>query len=241
MRVAEVSAHVTVSLWLCACSSGPPAESPRTTGDPHAPSEPGHAPTAMAVESELGSLDKAEVQATFRKAMTDVDRCVAVGRERIPFLGGAIEVVVRIAEDGSARFAYLLRSDLGDHETESCILEALRNQTWPRPAGGKEGETVQQLDLGEPDERPPVPWSTADLGPRFRGVGASLAGCRRRAQAGPLEVTFYVDPDGRPMAAGVAVADENGLEAIDCAVRAIRAARFASPGSYPAKVSVRVD
>jgi hypothetical protein len=231
---------MTALLLTAACASNPKAETPNGDGDRDG-SEPEPLPTAMAMESELGSLDKGKVQETFREAMKDVDRCVEQGRSRQPLIGGAIEVVVRVDGEGRTRFAYLLQSDLGDHETETCILEALGERTWPRPNGGKEGETTQQLDIGDPEERPPVPWSPDDLGKKLRSVRSTLSRCRQGAGAGPIDVTFYVDPNGKVLSAGVAVADEKGLDAIDCAVRAVRAAKFPSPGSYASKVTVQVD
>jgi hypothetical protein len=204
-------------------------------------------PTALAIESELGAMDRHLVQQAFQEATPAMLACVDKGRRgQNPLIGGAITPFLRVDTDGKVRWAYFLSSTLGDQQTERCILDLLSSRTWPAPQGGKEGETSQELELGEPDERPPVAWSESDLGPGLGRLKAALRECRRRADTGKLSVTFYVDPStdgrqGKATAVGVAVSDEKGAQAIDCAGKAVRATRYPSPGSYTAKVTVTTD
>lgn len=236
-----ILATVAAVLLAASCSTTPPSDLPEDETSPGPPDGAEPMPTALAVDSELGALDMAAVQEAFRDAFPVIDGCVRQGRQRLPFLGGAIEAFVRVDGEGAVRWAYLEHTELGDHRTESCIVDALSQRSWPKPSGGKDGEARQQLDFGEADERPPVDLSPDALGPRVRKVESALRRCRSQAGTSSLEVTFYVDPDGKPMAAGVAVADDKGPDAIDCAVRAIRSARYSSPGSYPGKVTIRVN
>jgi hypothetical protein len=247
MRMRWIALMAGCALGPGACSSTPPPMDP-DPGAGAAPAVLGPEPSAQPmVESEVGTLDKAAVKDAFAAATSEIDGCVQKGRrERQPLLGGAIDLFLRIGTEGDVRWAYLSSSTLGDHLTEKCIVDAMRRRSWPKPYGGKEGQTTQQLELGEPDARPPVPWGEADLGPVYRRLASTLRECRRRAGTGAMQITFYVDPsadgrEGKATNAGVAVSDERGPAAIDCAVKAVLRARFPSPGSYTAKAAVQID
>jgi hypothetical protein len=235
------------ALACTACAGKPPVVEPDPgSGGGHEEAAPNLAAQPM-IESEVGTLDKGAIKEAFAAAEPEVEKCVQQGRrERQALLGGAIDLFLRIGTDGEVRWAYLSSSTLGDHLSEKCIVDAMRARSWPKPYGGKEGQTTQQLELGEPDARPPVPWTEADLGAGYRRVASSLHECKRRAGTGSLQVTFYVEPsadgrEGRAKNAGVAVSDEKGAAAIDCAVKTVLKARYPSPGSYTAKATVRVE
>ena len=60
-------------------------------------------------------------------------------------------------------------------------------------------------------------------------------------QGGPLgafEATLYVGTGGEVLSAGVTPPDETGEDAVDCLVEALLGAKFPSPGSWPAKVTL---
>lgn len=110
-------------------------------------------------------------------------------------------------------------------------------QSWPKPTGGREG-TARTRFGRDAEGRAPVSWQASDLGPGGARLTAALARCAASAGRSGLTLTMYVDAEGRPIAAGVALADESGLSAVDCALRAAKAERYPSPGSFPAKVVV---
>lgn len=228
---------------LVGCGGPPPP--PETPDEPdEGPAAPTAAPKALSIESELGAMDRSAVKEAFAEATNAMLACVDKGRRgQTPLLGGAVTPFLRVDKEGRVRWAYLQSSTLGDLPTERCILDLLASRSWPAPQGGKEGETSQELELGEPDERPPVAWSESDLGHGLGRLKAALRQCANREGTGPLSVTFYVDPStdgrqGKATAVGVAVSDDKGMRAADCAVKAVRASRYPSPGSYTAKVTV---
>jgi len=245
MRVGVFACFSGCALLLASCSGNPkPAPPPEPTDTAQ---EVRVDPPALVVESEVGALDKDAIKEAFGAATPELEACVAKGRrDKQPLLGGTIEAFLQIDGNGKAQIGYLTQSTLGDHTTEACIVNALKARTWPKPQGGKVGETRQQLELGEPDTRSPVPWSDTDLGKGFVLIDKSLRQCRRKAGAGPMEVTFYVEPtkdgfSGRAKTAGVSMDDEKGLKAIDCLVKTLLGGHYPSPGSYAAKVSVMVQ
>jgi hypothetical protein len=222
----------------CGCASASVPE-PRSVDDA-SPRRERRAGSAPAVRAEVGALDEAAVKRTFREALPDIERCLASARTRLPFFEGELEVFLRVTGDGGVRWAYPRRSSFGDEATERCVLAALGARRWPRPEGGDEGETTQHFAV-ESEERPAVRWTAADLGPAGSELADRLARCKAASGTRRLEVTVHVDADGRALAAGAAVGDERGREAIGCAVEAATAQRYPSPGSYPAKVTVRAE
>jgi len=193
-------------------------------------------------EAEVGALDQDKVQATLDKTSGKLTTCFHNGLKRVPFLGGEIKFALRIGQGGVANVAFLKESTLGDRDTESCMLKALRGATWPSPVGGKEGLAEGGFAFDpSPDERPPVSLEPDRLGKALAEAQSSLASCRSSAGAGPLKATLYIDTDGKPLAVGISGADANGEAAASCAVDALRKMTFPSPGSYAGKVSLVAD
>jgi hypothetical protein len=238
-REGGFSALVGALLLAAGCGGGEPA--PRTAADQEA-TEPGApAGNGMGVESEIGALDQDKAQQTFERATQQLFRCFSKGVQRIPFLGGEIRFKVRVTQEGTTRWAFVKESTLGDHETEACMLAALRSAAWPKPVGG-EGLAENSFTF-EPssDERPPVGWSPEQLGEPFKKARGELSACHQKTGGGALRATLYVDTDGKALGVGVASADERGEGAIPCVVDVLRGITYPSPGSYAAKVSIDLD
>lgn len=234
-----------VLLWAMGCGGPTPPAGPAdvdVTEDDGPPTRvSGKDPTAPAVDAEIGALDGDAVRSISDGLRGEVERCFASANADLdlPLVAGDVEISFRVKGDGSVRWAYMSRSDVGDAEVEECILQLIRGETWPEPEGGEEGLARATYGRG-PEGRAPTPWSAGDLGGAGATLSTKLAGCRSQAGAASLAVTFYVDADGRPLSAGVASGDEKGLEAVACATTAVLGATYPSPGSYPAKVTVRV-
>ena len=235
---ATATAFAALTGAACSAPATPPPSGP--TNDA-APAET-RQHVVPSVESEVGALDAAKVQAIFDRAGTQLKECYARGVSRIGFLAGEIRLAVRVAEDGSTKYTFVKESTLGDRATESCMLGVLKQQTWPKPQGGKEGnaDTSFQFDPGD-EERPPVEWSEGRMGDAYKKVKAGLAKCRKDAGAGPMKATLYVETDGKALGIGVSGADARSEDAARCLVDLLSEVRFASPGSYAAKVTIDID
>lgn len=193
-------------------------------------------------DADVGALDQRKVNATLDRASGKLTDCFHDGLKRVPFLGGNIKFALRINQEGVATVAFLKESSLGDHTTETCILNALRASKWPAPVGGREGLAEGGFGFDpSPDERPPVDLEADKLGKELPKAKAAIAKCRSSTGAGAMNVTLYVGTDGKPMAVGLSTADAKGEEAASCVVDALKAMTFASPGSYAAKVSIVAD
>ncbi|MBI4953637.1 MAG: AgmX/PglI C-terminal domain-containing protein [Myxococcales bacterium] len=224
---------------VAACKKASDGPAPSATPAP-APSPPPRK-SGLSVRSEIGALDPDAAKKAVEAAMPSIRECVARPRKKMPYFGGDVETVLRIDASGKVAWAHFLRSELGDVEAEKCVLDALARQDWPKPEDADAGEARQSLELrASEDERPPTAWSESDLGDAGGKLVTALEGCRQKSGTAGLRATFYVDPRGAVMSVGVATEDEKGLAAVDCAVQAVRAQTFPTPGSYPAKVSVGV-
>ncbi len=225
---------------LVACSSTPPPDNPADDDSP----DQTHVPMAGApqITAEVGALDEEQVKAAFDAARSAIHDCFDASNNGLEWqvVGGDIEVVVRVKTDGTVRWVFPQASTVGSRDTESCILETLVKQSWPKPQGGEEGFARTQYGMDCPG-REPVPWAVGDLGRSRAKLETGIKTCIRQAGGTGLSLTLYVDPDGRPIGAGASVDDENGIDALDCAVRAATSLRYPSPGSYPSKVTVQVN
>jgi len=193
------------------------------------------------IDAEVGALDPDAVREVFTTAHGEVEACFRSANDGLDFavIGGDLEVVVRVKSDGSTRWVYPAASDVGHRGAERCVLDALGSKSWPKPQGGDEGIARTRLALDPPAARLAVAWSSDDLGSSRDKLMTRLRDCRTGTAS--LRLTMYVDPDGNVISAGASVSDESGMDAIDCAIEQTRSLSFASPGSYPAKVTIEVD
>jgi hypothetical protein len=222
----------------CSTTPPPPAEEPKAEAAGGARE---HRPAGPTFESEIGALDDTRVKQTFEHVSGRLTGCFSKGAERIAYLAGDVRFVVRVAKDGSARWAYVKDSTLGDRETEVCMLGVLKAASWPKPQGGEGlAENTFTFDPGS-EERPPVAWSPEQLGPAHKKAKNALAQCKKQAGTKSLKATMYVETDGKATAIGVASGDEKGEAAADCVIDALKGIKYPSPGSYASKVSVSVE
>jgi hypothetical protein len=187
--------------------------------------------------------------------MPKIQQCLAAGRKRVPHLGGDIELFLLIDQLGKAKSAFFTQSTLGEHQTESCILKAIRAQQWPRPVGGKVGESTQSFSFTpDPDEEPAEDWSASELatamnadsgesatGPSpYEELRAKLDQCRSEAGASSLSLTIYLDDDGLAQGVGLAAPEEAGRNAVACVDTIIQTTSFPSPGNHYVKVTLSI-
>src|SRR5690606_8891045 len=87
------------------------------------------------------------------------------------------------------------------------------------------------------DVRPPVVWSSDDVKEARQEHSTDFAAC---GPGGPFEITAYVATSGRVLAAGISHDDDAGEAKASCVIQAVEGMTFASPGSWPAKVTFRL-
>jgi hypothetical protein len=193
--------------------------------------------SGLEVMQEFGGMNQEKVDRTFKKLYPTLSECLMQGQQRVKFLGGDVQFLVKVDMTGQARHAHIEESNLGDYETEQCMLRAIRDSRWPKPVGGRIGLARSSIGFDPPgDVRPPVQWSSDDVETALGKLSDDFAACGR---GGPFAITAYVKTNGSVLSAGVAHSDESGDETARCLVDAVKAASFGSPGSWPAKVTFR--
>jgi len=188
------------------------------------------------VTSELGTVDPGAVQGTFRRLEDQLVHCQSRGLARVDVLAGSLKFFLRIGADGSARWAYLEESDIGDRDTEKCLLAVATSARWPKPDGG-DAEARYTMELPLQATRPPNAWPADKVAAALGRHGDAIDECKAGASA-LFRATMYVGPGGRVLAAGIATSSKDGESSCDClANELLRMKGLPSPGSWPAKVS----
>jgi len=226
-------------LSACGGSEPPPAapshDAPKATADRPKPKQ------RLQLSGQLGSLDEGKVEDTFNRLIPKFGDCLSQGSSRVEFIGGHVRFFVRIALDGTAKWAYLSESTIGDRDTERCMLGVAKGVRWPIPTEG-EGQAQKAFDFDpSPDVRDAVPWGADRVAKSLATARPKLGQCTQGAP-GKYRATVYVHTNGTAISAGVATPDERGeAGAADCLVAVIKGMKFPSPGSWPAKVMFDVD
>ncbi len=195
-------------------------------------------PEQLEVMQDYGGMNEEKVARVFKRIQGDLAQCMLDGQKRVEFLGGSVGFYMEVDLTGRAKSAHVEQSNLGDYETEQCMLEVLRAQKWPKPVGGKLGKINSSGWTFDPPEgvRPPVQWDSDNAEKAIEHANEEMASC---GGGGPFNITAYVATNGSVLSAGVAHSDDAGDKTAACLVEAIKHAKFGSPGSWPAKLTFR--
>jgi hypothetical protein len=225
-------AFLGVLLALAGCSASPPpvAEAPPAPE----PERIDRGPTSM--EGEIGGMNEEAVGIAFDALQEDVAGCVKQGSERVREIGGRFVLSMRVDRSGNPRWAYLSESTLGDRDTEKCVLDLVKDRSWPKPVGG-EGLASRAFEIDAGTE--PVELEAKRVKGTVGAAAETLWRCKKGLD-GSFIATAYLRPDGRVKSAGVAPPSEAGEAASDCIVETIAKLRFRSPGKRAAKVTFEV-
>ncbi len=190
---------------------------------------------ALKVRSELGSVDPGAVKHAFGVLDDKFMGCQKRALDRVEVLSGSVKFFVRIGEDGGARWTYLEGSELGDRETEKCLLDVVRGAQWPKPDGG-DAEARYGIELPLQSTRPANDWSSDKVANALGKHGDAIDKCKAGASA-TFHATMYVGPGGKVLAAGMATSTKDGEDRADCLTEVLLKMKgLPSPGSWPAKV-----
>jgi hypothetical protein len=222
---------VTTLLIACGGSEPPPREPHPAQAEAPKPPRP-----ALRMKSELGTVDPAAVKRAFHALEDRFVDCQKRGLDRVEVLSGNVKFFVRIADDGSAKWAYLEDSELGERATERCLVDVVMGARWPRPDGG-DAEAHYGMELPLQATRPPTDWSSEKVSSALGKHGEAIGRCKAGASA-TFRATMYVGPGGKVLGAGVTAPDRDAEDKADCLVEVLEKLHgLPSPGSWPAKVS----
>jgi len=213
---------------------GAPSESPRTTAT-RQPRDDG-----VEIEGLMGSLPASAANDALAPRMRQFLRCFSTRMRTVEVLGGAVRMSFRVARDGSVRWVFPVTSTVGDRQVERCLLDIASGVRFPAPQGG-EAELSYPLEMdASVDVRPPVAWEPGNVADLVAENGQALVEECAPAGRGTIDVTAYVAPGGRVLAAGGAASDLAGAGALDCLTAGVARWEMPDPGSYFAKVTFRL-
>jgi hypothetical protein len=193
-------------------------------------------PLVAKTSSELGSVDAGAVKRAFAALDDKYMDCQRRALDRVEVLAGSLKVFLRIGPDGATKWAYLEESDLGDRETEKCLLDVITAAQWPKPDGG-DAEVRHSFELPLQSARPPSDWSSDKISSALGKSGEAIDKCKAGADTS-YRATMYVGPGGKVLSAGIATSTKEGEARADCLSKALMKMKgLPSPGSWPAKVT----
>lgn len=92
---------------------------------------------SLADEVELeGGLDKAVIQATIAKYLSQIRACYERGLRQKPGLTGQVTMDFEVNADGRLNFARVQKTTLDQKDVEGCISKVMLSWQFPKPVGG---------------------------------------------------------------------------------------------------------
>ena len=229
MKRAALGTIAALGLTACAPTRPPPAapiQKPITTASDEE-SDNYRGEEGFAVSGVLGTVDPDQVQAAFAAHRAEVDACYAKASGDKPWLGGPLELKLRIAKTGDPSpvpSSVIITQPLGNLELERCITEVAKATRFPRPKGGPEAEVTYGFTFR--GRMSLQTWGSAEVAGPFE-QGSALAKCGAAPKG--LRVAFFVTPGGRAPSVGVGAEEQFAAAFADCAAAEVGRLRFDDP------------
>ncbi len=235
-RLTQIALAPLLALSLVACGG---SKKPAAAPDNAEIDNSDEFDDGMEMMQEFGGMNEEKVTRTFKRLQPDLSQCLMDAGQDHEYLGGDIAFLVTVNSEGHVLSAHAERSNLGNYQTERCMLDILSKSRWPKPVGGHKGLARNGMGYDAPsDVRPPIDWASEEIAETLAEDDNAevLAAC---GGGGPFEITAYVSANGSVLSAGVAHTVDGGEETAACLVGAVEDMKFSSPGSWRAKVSFR--
>jgi hypothetical protein len=241
-----VAVAVAVVAAVAALATGCAHEAPKAAPEPapvvQRPPPPKEEPAdEMKVAGTLGTLNDDEIAGPFQRRWDDITRCYDEVAQTKQYLGGKIEVKLRVAASGDPKSAFVAASTFGNYDAERCVLGIARALHFSRPHGGAEAEFSYPIDFRA--KRPVQVWEEARVSPSLMRHRKDVHECKGKATASlppTLSMTVYVAPGGKIASAGLS-ADAPLDDAFgSCLVGKTKSWRLDDPLGKIAKATVGV-
>jgi hypothetical protein len=235
----RASPSLLAPLVLAACAHRAPAPAPTTVTTTAPPAEPAD---EMKVAGTLGTLTDDEIAAPFAQRWSEITRCHEDATARLDYLGGRVELKLRIGPAGEATSAYVVGSTLGSWDTERCLLQIARALHFARPHGGAEAEFTYPIEFRA--RRAVQSWDSGRVEPSLLRHRGDVSACKAKLANGlppSLTMTMYVAPGGKVTSAGLAADAPLDDAFASCLLQKTRAWRLDDPLGKIAKATVGVS
>jgi hypothetical protein len=230
-----------VALFLAGCAH--PAPAPVAATPPSAPAPPPRSEPAdeMKVSGTLGTLSDDEIAGPFQRRWDDITRCYDQATARLQYLGGKIEIKLRVDRAGDPQSVYVVSSTFGNYDAERCVLGIARELHFGHPHGGHAAEFSYPIEFRA--KRPVQTWEKERVSPSLARHRGDVRECKAKAGCGlptSLMMTVYVAPGGKVSSAGLSADAPLDDAFASCLVGKTRSWRLDDPLGRIAKATVGV-
>jgi TonB family protein len=237
-----VKRAVVVAALLAGCAHEAPRPAPAAAPVVQEAPPPKHDEAdEMKVAGTLGTLDEDEIAGPFQRRWDDITRCIDEVAQKQQFLGGKIEVKLRVTAAGDPKSAFIAASTFGNYEAERCVLAIARELHFARPHGGGEAEFSYPIEFHA--RRPVQTWEEARVEPSVARHRKDVHECKQKAPGKlppALSMTVYVAPGGKIASAGLAADAPLDDAFAECLVGKTKGWRLDDPLGKIAKATVPV-
>ena len=199
------------------------------------------APEEMKVAGTLGSLSDDEIAGPFQRRWDDITRCYDTASQRLSYLGGKIELKLRVGPSGDPKSVYVVSSTFGNYDGERCVLAIGQALHFSKPHGGSEAEFTYPIEFR--GRRAVQAWGEERVSPslvRHRRDVKECQGRAPRALPPSMTMTMYVAPGGKIASAGLAADAPLDDAFANCLVQKTKQWRLDDPLGKIAKATVGV-
>lgn len=220
------------ALSLCAVLGGPASgkKKPKVEAPPPVAAD-------MQVEGIVGELEDAAVQRVLQANHGATRRCYDEQAGRLHYVGGHLELKVRVLPSGKPKWVAIIDSSLGNSEIEQCVVSTLEKLQFPAPKGG-EGELTCPIDFAA--RTPTGNWQKERISSVLAKKKAALSACKGKtgtAAVKALRMTLYVGPGGTATSAGFAADEPQDPKLAKCVTDRVLALQYDDPLGQMVKVS----
>lgn len=191
----------------------------------------------MQVEGMVGELDDGAVQRVLQANHGAMRRCYDEQAGRLHYVGGHLELKVRVLPSGQPKWVAIIDSNVGNTEIEQCVVGVLEKTRFPAPKGG-EGELTCPIDFAA--RTPTGSWPGERISSVIGKKKSAIAGCRGKpgtAVLKALRLTLYVGPGGSATSAGFSADEPQDKKLSQCVADRLLALQYDDPLGQMVKVS----
>ena len=194
----------------------------------------------MQVEGTVGELDSAACEKVLAEHHAEIKKCYAEATDRLFYLGGRMELKLRIGPSGQPRSVAMISSSVGNYEVEHCVTAVLHKLHFPPPKGG-DGELTYPVEFAAraqvgawPADKVAAELKRAHLG---SCSGRKPRPGERLAPLSAMRATLYVGPGGKVTSVGFSAEEPIDEKLASCVANKARALQLDDPLGKMVKVS----
>lgn len=193
----------------------------------------------LVVEHEYGALDQREVESVLDRHLGKLVACYDRAGPAQKYASGEVRLRFFVAGSGEVSQVLVVKSDLGNHSVESCLVDEARKTAFRPPGGRKATDFEYPLQFRSSGEIPVVAWDPGVLATDVAPLLPQLASCGALG-AKKAHAVVYIEPGGAVGSVGLASDEPLEAAAAACVVDQIRTWRLPDDRSHVVRTTLAV-